>query len=227
MDPATLSILIGGGIALANGAGQAIGSANASAAQKASAEDALSFQREMWQQQRADQAPWLAAGKTSLAEMLRMMSSPAAITASPSYQFRLAEGQKALERSAAARGGLGSGRFMKDLTRFGQGTASDEYTNQWNRLAGLANVGQTSAQSLGSLGANYGNQATNLYGAIGNAGAAGHVGMANGFTNALEQVGGLAMNLPKAYQATLPSAAPTLPTQVGAMQAGRGFNPYR
>jgi len=40
--------------------------------------------------------------------------------ADPGYAFRLSEGQKALERSAAARGGLLSGGTGKALQRFGQ-----------------------------------------------------------------------------------------------------------
>ena len=48
---------------------------------------------------------------------------------SPDYQFRLQEGQRALEASQAARGGLLSGRAMLEAQRFGQGEASSEYGN--------------------------------------------------------------------------------------------------
>jgi len=51
----------------------------------------------------------------------------------PGYQFRLAQGQKAIERSAAAQGQLGSGRTLKGLLEFGQGMASQEYGNAFQR----------------------------------------------------------------------------------------------
>jgi hypothetical protein len=53
--------------------------------------------------------------------------------ADPGYQFRMSEGMKALERSAAARGILQSGGTLKDITRFGQDMASHEYQNAFQR----------------------------------------------------------------------------------------------
>ena len=47
----------------------------------------------------------------------------------PGYAFRQAEGMKALERSASARGNLLSGATMKGIQRFGQDLASQEYQN--------------------------------------------------------------------------------------------------
>jgi hypothetical protein len=99
----------------------------------------------------------------------------------PGYDFRMAEGQKALERSASARGSLLSGGALKGLTRYAQGVASDEYgksydryntdyqrafntfqankSNLFNRLSSLAGTGQQSVAQMGQLGANYANQA--------------------------------------------------------------------
>ncbi len=82
----------------------------------------------------------------------------------PGYEFRLAEGAKALERSAAARGQSFSGGTLKALTRYSQGVASDEFGRAYNRfqenratrynfLAGLSGTGQTSAAQLGDIGA--------------------------------------------------------------------------
>ena len=45
----------------------------------------------------------------------------------PGYQFRLAEGNRALDRAASAGGRFDSGRAMKDLLRYGQGFASNEF----------------------------------------------------------------------------------------------------
>jgi hypothetical protein len=54
----------------------------------------------------------------------------------PGYQFRLDEGQKALEGSAAAGGNLLSGSTLKALTNYGQNAASQEYQNAFNRFSG-------------------------------------------------------------------------------------------
>jgi hypothetical protein len=53
--------------------------------------------------------------------------------ADPGYDFRFKEGLKALERSASARGILQSGGTLKDITRFGQDAASQEYENAFRR----------------------------------------------------------------------------------------------
>lgn len=91
----------------------------------------------------------------------------------PSYQFRLQEGQKALERSASAKGRTFSGSTMKALQDYGQNAASQEYQNAynrytndqnsiWNKLAGLSGAGQQQAQNLGQLGQNYSNNVSSL-----------------------------------------------------------------
>lgn len=88
------------------------------------------------------------------------------ITVDPSYQFRKDEGMRALETSAAAKGGLLSGGFARSALRYAQDYASTEYSNIYNRLATIANKAQTVGnassynQSIASLiadqGANYG-----------------------------------------------------------------------
>jgi hypothetical protein len=52
----------------------------------------------------------------------------------PGYAFRLAEGQKTLERSTAASRGLQSGAALKAATRYGQEMGSQEYQNAFNRF---------------------------------------------------------------------------------------------
>ncbi|MFA6204455.1 MAG: hypothetical protein WC710_14855 [Gallionella sp.] len=127
--------------------------------------------------------------------------------ADPGYQFRQDEGNKGIERSAAARGGQLSGATMKALARFGQDTASNEYQNsynrfnndqstQFNRLSGIAGTGQQQVNALGQAGQNYAgavgnntmnaanNVANNTIGA-GNARAASYMSTANGINNAI------------------------------------------
>lgn len=116
----------------------------------------------------------------------------------PGYDFRMNEGRRTLEGSAAARGGLFSGGAGKALERYGQDYGSSEYgkafdrfnvqnTNIFNRLSSLAGTGQTSANQTGAAAQNFGNQqGSNIMGA-GNAMAAGQVGSANAWSNAANQ----------------------------------------
>lgn len=118
--------------------------------------------------------------------------------ADPGYAFRMSEGMKALERSAAARGGLLSGANLKNTQRFGQDLASQEYQNAFNRYqtqrtntlnpyASLGGVAQSSANTLGTQAGAYGNaMASNIIGS-GNAQAAGQIGSANAYASGLGQ----------------------------------------
>lgn len=129
----------------------------------------------------------------------------------PGYAFRLAEGQKAIERSAAARGGTQSGAALKAAARFGQDLGSQEYQNAFNRyqinranqlnpLQSLMGAGQSAANTLTSAAGQQGqNQASNIYNA-GQARASGYVGSANALSGALQGIGNMASQYPL-YQA--------------------------
>jgi hypothetical protein len=118
----------------------------------------------------------------------------------PGYAFRLAEGQKAIERSAAARGGLQSGAALKAAARYGQEMGSQEYTNAFNRyqtnrtnqlnpLFGLMNTGIGAANTLTNAAGQQGqNQASNIYN-VGNAMASGQIGSANAWGDAIGSIG--------------------------------------
>lgn len=93
---------------------------------------------------------------------------------SPDYQFNLAEGQKAIDRSLAARGRALSGAGVKEGERFASGQASGEFNNFTQRLlqiAGLgsagvntsANAGMTSAGQIGAAQVNAGNTRASAY----------------------------------------------------------------
>jgi hypothetical protein len=58
---------------------------------------------------------------------------PEGVLKDPGYQFRLKQGEGALEASAAARGTLRSGGTLKDILGYGQQLGSQEYGNIWNR----------------------------------------------------------------------------------------------
>ena len=92
----------------------------------------------------------------------------------PGYAFRLSEGQKVLERNAAARGGLISGGALRAATRYGQDMGSQEYANafkrynierenQLNPLGSLMTSGQNAAAGQGTAAGQYGTNVGNAY----------------------------------------------------------------
>ena len=118
----------------------------------------------------------------------------------PGYAFRLAEGEKALQRSQAAKGGLLGGAAAKAMLDYGQGMGSQEYmnafnrfntnqTNLYNRLAGLSGTGQTSANTLANVGQNAAGSIGNSYGDVGNARSAGSIAQGNMWQSGLGAIG--------------------------------------
>lgn len=100
-------------------------------------------------------------------------------TATPGYQFRVDEGNNAINAMAGARGGLVSGATMQALQERGQNLATEEYGNYMNRLSGLTGMGMSAAGNQASAGANYASGASNALANQGNAQAAGAIGQGN------------------------------------------------
>lgn len=131
------------------------GAANA---QSRAADAATAEQKRQFDLTRQDQQPWLQAGQGALTQMQALNSGDfSSFTKSPDYQFAFDQGLQGLDRSAAARGSLYSGGHSADLMKFGQGLASQNYNQFYNRLAGLSGTGQTTASGLGTLGQQYAN----------------------------------------------------------------------
>ena len=107
---------------------------------------------------------------------------------SPDYQFRLNEGMKAIERSAAARGGLRSGATMKAVGNYAQGVASGEWNNYVNRLSALAGIGQQATQDTANLGQNYANAASNAFTNAGNARASAYANTGSAINQGVSNV---------------------------------------
>jgi hypothetical protein len=108
---------------------------------------------------------------------------------SPDYQFRQQEGTSAIDRSAAARGGVLSGNTIRAQTGYASNLAAGEYGNYVNRLLAMAGLGQTATNTAVSTGANYANNAAGIQQNIGDARASGVMGAANSIGNAVN--GGL------------------------------------
>lgn len=194
-----------GWIAAATVASAAIGasSARSAASTQASAADrAAELQREQFERQVELQAPFREAGVRALPELeAASRYTPFGMqqfTADPGYGFRLSEGQKALDRQAAARGGLISGGALKAAQRYGQEMGSQEYTNAFNRyqterqarlnpLQSLAGMAQTSVGQLGQAGQAMATGVGEAGGQAAQARASGYMGGANALSQGLNQ----------------------------------------
>lgn len=205
--------IIGAAGALGGSAIGAHAAGKAADAQAQAAEDALALQREQWEKQQADLAPWLTAGKAGLMNLSQLMgirlfqkpdgtwasvgtpTTDAWKTMDPGYESRINEATKAIERSAAARGGSLGGAAAKGLTRFSQDYASNEFQNVFNREAALAGIGQSSTQQLNAAGQNYANNASDLTTQMGNARASGYMGAGNQWAGAVSGLSQMPMQM--------------------------------
>jgi len=136
---------------------------------------------------------------------------------SPAYQFQLQQGQQGvLNQDASSQGAL-SGAALKDLIGYNQNYANTAFNSAFNqyqtqqgntfqRLAGIAQLGQAAATNTGQQGTALAGQAAQSATNIGTAQAAGTVGAANALS------GGL-------------SNAATLSALYGGQAGGFGFTP--
>lgn len=105
----------------------------------------------------------------------------------PGYQFRLDEGMRALERSAAARGVLASGGTMRGALRYAQDYASNEYQRVFDRIATIAGRGQSAASQASNVVVNTGQGVGNALINAGESRASGYIAQGNAWANAASQ----------------------------------------
>jgi hypothetical protein len=187
----------------------AASSRSAAKTQSNAANQAAGLQQQQFERQMELQAPFREVGLRALNKLEGASEytpfGMAQFQADPGYGFRFNQGQKALERSAAARGGLISGNTGGALQQFGQGMASQEYQNAFNRyqaerqarlgpLQSLAGVGQTSVNALGQAGQNYASGMGEALGASAQARASGYMGGANAIGGGIGQYMGYQQN---------------------------------
>ena len=179
------------------------------------AREGQNAQREMFDKQNELNEPFRQAGITGQNRYMELMGlggntgaegygryakdfSMADFQKDPGYEFRLSEGLKGLDRSAAARGGMISGAALKAAGRYGQDYASNEYGNAFNRyqinrsnqlnpLASLAGMGQTATGAMSNAAGQFGDRYAAGAADIGNAQAAGRMGAANALMGGVGQ----------------------------------------
>ena len=137
--------------------------------------------------------PYFEAGNRSMSQLASgNLVNATTLANDQGYQARLNEGLKAVNMSAAAKGGLNSGATLKALTRYGQDYASNEYDKAYNReysrLSQLAGYGNSAANNLASVAGSYGSNLSNNYMGLGNAAASSNIAQAN---NQMQLINGL------------------------------------
>jgi hypothetical protein len=193
--------------------------------------DGIAENRRQFDIVQANQAPYLEAGKVALGKLAAENEIPLdqnAIHMDPGYQFGLREGQRAIERQAAAGGGRISGAALKAAAQYGTDYATTGYstayarvnqarTDRLNRLAALAGVGQTATDNVSAFGSNMAGRNSALMAAAGDNAGAATMARANIWGNTGNQLAAL-----YGKYATTPSS----PVIEGARNQTENFNYY-
>jgi len=176
------AFIIPAAASLIGGSMQADAARGAAGTTAAATREQTALQRRMYEENVARQRPFYEAGVNALPMYLQGIQRGGELVAGPTlsqlqfdpgYAFRLQEGIKALDRSAAARGGLLGGNQLRGVSEYGQGLASQEFGNAYNRfigeqatrrnaLAGLVGQSQTTANTIGTAGQNMASNVGNL-----------------------------------------------------------------
>jgi hypothetical protein len=215
--------VIGGAAALGGAAIGAYGANKAAKEQTKAARQGIEAQERMLERQIGLQEPFRQTGITAQNQLLTLLGLPGGTAggaeygsmaqpfdmnrfqADPGYGFRMSEGMKALENSAAARGGLLSGSTVKGATRFGQDLASQEYQNAFNRyqveraarlnpLQSLMGAGQTATNQITGAMGQTGQGIAQGYGNLGQARASAYVGGTQAAMQGLQGIASMTQN---------------------------------
>jgi hypothetical protein len=177
--------------------------------QASAANRAADLQQQQYQQSRTDLMPYNTAGQNAtnmLTAALPTLTAPIAMDEgtlrnTPGYQFNLTQGLKSTQNSAAARGLGSSGAALKGAATYATGLADNTYQNQfnnavtnqtnaYNRLMGVAGLGENAAAQSGNIGVQGAANAGNSLIGAGTASAAGLTGAANSLTNGANSYAG-------------------------------------
>jgi hypothetical protein len=134
--------------------------------QSQAAANSLDYQKNVFNTQQKQQAPYIAAGQGAINSLAagaapggslnqnwtQQFNAPAPFsfsgvneTNNPAYQFNLQQGEQAVQRSAAAQGGLVSGGAMKSLNDYAQGQALNAYGTDYATAANTYNTNYANA----------------------------------------------------------------------------------
>ena len=197
-----IAAAIVGGSAIVGGVLQSNAAGRAASKQAASTDRATEEQARQYDQTREDYAPYREAGKKALGQYETEINAPvtsADVMSDPGYQFGLSQGQLGLDRKAAASGGRVSGAALKSAAEYANNYATTGYNaayqrrqDRLNRLASLANIGQTATGGSAAAGAAKSNAISSLISSQGDASAAASMAQGNIWGNTVNQLGAVA-----------------------------------
>ena len=179
------------------GAGGAIYASN----KQASAENnALNFQKSVFDTNQGNLNPFIQTGQTANTSLANFYGigpgGPSAVTPAfnaftnlPSYQFPYQQGLRALNFNLNAQGKQQSGAQAKETQQYGQGLASTQLQQYLSNLYGLNTTGAQAAESLSGTNASLANTVGNTAGQLGGAQASGIVGATNALSNGVSNLG--------------------------------------
>ena len=157
-------------------------------AQRRASDAATAEQRRQYDQTRQDLQPWMQQGTWALDQQRNFLNGDwSGFQNSPDYKWAVNQGTNALDRGATAQGNLWGGGADADRIALGQGMATQYAGNYYNRLAGLSNTGQTTANQLGGYGQQFGQQYGQNQMNAGQAQASSYANTANAWGNVLSQ----------------------------------------
>jgi hypothetical protein len=225
--------IMAGGAAL-GGLLSGMGASAGAKTQADAARESAQLQKQMFDIQNAQQAPYREAGYSALSDIagmkpyLTQQFTPETFQQNidPGYAFRLAQGQRALQAQQNQAGGLLGGNALAAMQDYTQGLASQEFGNAFNRfqtqrgniyntLSSIAGLGQTSlgqtTNASTTAGANIGNAISNAGAALG----AGQVAQGNALGTGVANAGNQYM-----LSQLLAPKTSTMPSYSGAMAGG-------
>lgn len=208
-DPVTA--LVVGGTQIAGGALSANASGKAARQQAEASQAGIDETRRQFDAMQKLLEPYAQAGVPALQGQQNLLGLGGAdaqgqaiqqLQGSPMFQQLTRQGEDAILQNASATGGLRGGNTQAALAQFRPNMLSSLIDQQYNRLGGLANMGQNSAAMTGQAGMGAAGSISGLLEQQGAARAGGTLGKANAFGQVLN-----------------------LPTQFLGMQYGAGAKP--
>jgi hypothetical protein len=205
-DPVSAAISVAGNLISASN--QADAAENAARMQSDAASNAARIQQEQFNLINEQQRPQRELGYKGVSQISDMMpyltkqfgAQDLQAGLAPNYDFMLSQGQGINAAKANQAGGMIGGNALQGLNQFTQDYAGNAYqnaftnfqnqqTNIYNRLAGIAGIGQAGQNQVNTAAGNLANNLSSL--GVGSAAAqgAGQIGAANAYGNALNNAG--------------------------------------
>jgi len=172
-------------------------------AQTNAANNADATQMAMYNQNRTDNMPMMDARNKAMSQLGDLTGQGFQYDkyADPGFQFQMQQGQDAINRQTANRGGMLAGSTLGSLENYAQGLGNSAYTGAFNRyqanignLMSIAGLGQNAGAQVGQSGMNAANNISNNTMNAANGQAAGYLANSNMMTGTLNNLGTNWMN---------------------------------